>query len=152
METRRSQEDVTFVTFVLHHERQVWKNCSKEYECKMYNATSRNPSKVWQNQSHLIPWWTQKSSILENLYTNLSNAVENSILLPSFSMCQDMRLEVRWLCKPFITGVERTNVWSVTSVNANMGAKVKIQRKSLATAFKCTLEWFFTSMNKLMSL
>lgn len=83
--------------------------------------------------------WTQKSSILENLYTNLSNAVENSILLPSFSMCQDMRLEVRWLCKPFITGVERTNVWSVASVNANMGAKIKIQRKSLATAFKCTL-------------
>ena len=69
----------------------------------------------------------------------LVKVFENGISLPSFSMCQDVWLEVRWLCKPFITGVERTNVWSVTSVNANMGAKVKIQWKSLATAFKCTL-------------
>ena len=89
--------DATFVTFVLDFVRQVCKNCSKEYECKMYNATSRNSSKVWWNQSHLIPKWTQKSSILENLYTNWSKSLRMASHFPPLAcvkMC-DLRF-VDW--------------------------------------------------------
>ena len=85
--------DATFVTFVLDFVRQVCKNCSKEYECKMYNAMSRNSSKVWWNQSHLIPKWTQKSSILENLYTNWSKSLSIASYFPPLAcvkMC-DLR-------------------------------------------------------------
>lgn len=59
----------------------------------MYNAMSRNSSKVWWNQSHLIPKWTQESSILENLCTNWSKSLSIASYFPPLAcvkMC-DLR-------------------------------------------------------------
>lgn len=73
-------------------------------------------------------------------------------LLCSFCVCQDMWLEICWLCKPFIARIKGADIGSITGMDANMSTKIKVQWKSLPTTFKGALEWFFSCMNKLMSL
>lgn len=87
-------------------------------DCKMYMAVSRNSIKVARNPWHKIPLWTQVPSM--KICTQFARVLENSISFPSFCMCQDMRLEICWLSKPLVTGIKRTDIRSVTSVDTNM--------------------------------
>lgn len=45
-----------------------------------------------------------------------------SLIVFSFSMCEDVRLEVGRLGKLLVAAVERTDVGSVSSVNPHVGA------------------------------
>lgn len=64
----------------------------------------------------------------------------DSLVVFSFGMCEDVRLQVGRLSKFFVAAIKRTHVWAVSSVNTHMCAQVKVQREPLATALECALE------------
>lgn len=100
----------------------------------MYKASSTNSRSHLEflddSESCPYPWKSVQT---------LFNITICQLLLSSFSMCQDMRLEICWLCKPLIAGIKRADIGSITSMDANMSTKIKVQWKSLPTAFKGTL-------------
>ena len=51
-----------------------------------------------------------------------------------------MRLQVGRLGKAFVAVVKRTDIRSIAGVDANVSAEVEVQRESLATPFKRTLQ------------
>ncbi len=52
---------------------------------------------------------------------------------------EHVRLEVSGLSKPLVAVIKRTHVGSVSSVNTNMGTKVKVQRETFPTTLKSAL-------------
>lgn len=63
-----------------------------------------------------------------------------SLVVFSFGVCEDVRLQVGRLSKFFVAAIKRTHVRAVSSVNTHMCAQVKVQREPLATALECALE------------
>lgn len=63
-----------------------------------------------------------------------------SLIVLCFGMCEDVRLEVGGLGKFLVAAVKWAHVRAVPRVDAHMGAQVKVQGESLATALKCALE------------
>lgn len=43
------------------------------------------------------------------------------------------------MCKSLVTGIEGTNIGTITSVYTNVSPQVEVERKSFSTSFKCTL-------------
>lgn len=55
-------------------------------------------------------------------------------------MCEDVRLQVSRLGKFLVAAIEGADVRAVSCVDAHVGAQIKVQRESLATALKRALE------------
>ena len=49
------------------------------------------------------------------------------LLFVPFGMCEDVRLQISGLSKPFVTRVKGTNIWTITSVDAYMGSQIKVK-------------------------
>lgn len=63
----------------------------------------------------------------------------DSLVVLSFCVCEDVRLQVGRLSKFLVAAIKGAHIWAVSSVDAHMCAQVKVQGEPLATALKCAL-------------